>query len=302
MENSLKGFSKNPKVLSNFPVFLKSVEKATTKTGAPFIKGVLHNQDDIFFNIWSNSLAFGKLDWVNSVGKVLVINAEPNEYNGIVSLIINDVAPAPETIQVSSLIGTPLDLEKNYNALLARLQRVLSDKAYKVWETIMGTHLEDFKQEFAATYYHDNVKGGLLFHTLKILVFLETSMQLYSSIRNSTELDLIYLGTVLHDLGKIREYSMGSRTNIAFTTHEVLGALMVSEHKDLIIQEFNEEFYYRLLSIITQHHGEFGIRPNTVEAYVVHLIDMFESKMQFLNQSLTDNDDTILRIDDFKLQ
>jgi len=52
------------------------------------------------------------------------------------------------------------------------------------------------------------------------------------------------------------------------------------------IEPLGEEFYYRLQAIIQQHHGEFGEPCHTVEAYIVHLVDMFESRVQMLEESL----------------
>ena len=47
----------------------------------------------------------------------------------------------------------------------------------------------------------------------------------------------------------------------------------------LIIQCFDENFYYELISVLQGHHGkEWGDAPNTVLAYLVHLIDMVDSQ------------------------
>ena len=41
-----------------------------------------------------------------------------------------------------------------------------------------------------------------------------------------------------------------------------------------------------MCSIVEQHHGEFEESPRTIEAYVIHLIDKFESDLQYLDQTL----------------
>ena len=52
------------------------------------------------------------------------------------------------------------------------------------------------------------------------------------------------------------------------------------------IEPFGADFYYRLQAIIQQHHGEFGEPCHTVESYLVHLVDMFESRIEILEESL----------------
>jgi 3'-5' exoribonuclease len=67
----------------------------------------------------------------------------------------------------------------------------------------------------------------------------------------------------------------------------------MSRHKEDIIEVFGEEGYYRILSVIQQHHGEFSESCHTLESYIVHKADMLEAQMAKLNKDLADTGYTI---------
>ena len=61
-------------------------------------------------------------------------------------------------------------------------------------------------------------------------------------------------------------------------------------------------FYLELVAIISQHHGEFGERPKTVYSYLVHVVDLLDSRVSGLQKKL-DEDGTLgtYYFDDFRL-
>ena len=64
-------------------------------------------------------------------------------------------------------------------------------------------------------------------------------------------------------------------------------------------------FYRELQAIILEHHGEFGERPKTVYAYLVHVIDLLDSRVSGLQRKVEDlslEDTTNVSFDDYKLQ
>lgn len=126
-------------------------------------------------------------------------------------------------------------------------------------------------------------------------------MKLYPNINKVVDNDLFALGATIHDIGKIYEYTNGViEGNGLLVSHTTFGVEMLSKNKDFIVSLKSEEFYYRLLSIIQQHHGEFGEKPRTVEAYLVHMADYMESSFQAIEESYEKGIRTV-SIHDFKL-
>ena len=68
---------------------------------------------------------------------------------------------------------------------------------------------------------------------------------------------------------------------------------MLSKYKEFIIGLKSEEFYYRLLAIIEQHHGEYEETGRTLDVYLVHMVDNLESTYQAIDESIEKGSTTI---------
>jgi 3'-5' exoribonuclease len=67
-------------------------------------------------------------------------------------------------------------------------------------------------------------------------------------------------------------------------SHMISGVMALMEFKDAIEDLMGNDFFESLVSVISQHSGEYGERPRTVAAYVVHLIDTLESRLASLEE------------------
>ena len=151
--------------------------------------------------------------------------------------------------------------------------------------------------------HHDNCKGGLLAHTVKMVDFLPIVLDnypvLFSDKDDSGQLkespdkrDLLVIGCILHDIGKTREMDYGVYQKGSFVSHRFFGAEMVEEHKDYIVGQYGEEWFYHLIAILLQHHDQFGDPCRDVYALIVHKIDDIESSLTNLSQEIEQNGNT----------
>ena len=283
---------------------IQSYEEGITKKGSPFYNGILKATGNVDFKVWSGSL-FDELKEYDYRTQPVYIVAEVNVWNNSKSLILKEVHainPDELGIDITLLDPTSYDLDANEKEFYALMKSNLSEGAFELFKKIYSRIRPKFRKEYAAVTIHDAQRGGLLAHTLKMLRILDLCWEQYSNISTNLNKDIVYLGLAIHDMGKIVEYSDGSRTDIAYATHNFLGQEILFEFKKDIIEGFEVtmkpvndikfieplgvDFYYRLQAIIQQHHGEFGEPCHTVESYIVHLVDMFESRMQILEESL----------------
>ncbi len=131
----------------------------------------------------------------------------------------------------------------------------------------------------AATSIHHNWLGGLAQHSIEVAEqcqFLAKSYKL--------SLSLVTVGALLHDIGKLKEYSF---TGAAFTLtdegrlngHMQLGLEMLLPY----LEELPPIERAQIKHIILSHHGkkEWGspVVPQTPEAYAVFLADYTSSKL-----------------------
>lgn len=93
---------------------------------------------------------------------------------------------------------------------------------------------------------------------------------------------------MFHDLGKIREMNLGVYQNCSKVTHRFLGIEYLAQLKEMIVTSYSEEWYYDLVSILLQHHGEWGDPCKTLVSYIVSKVDLFESQMTLIPQLLNE--------------
>jgi 3'-5' exoribonuclease len=143
--------------------------------------------------------------------------------------------------------------------------------------------VEAFKNAPASLYLHHNWVGGLIEHICSVLDLAEAICQHYPEL----DRDLLVTGVLLHDVGKIREYSW--QTDIDRTDegrllgHLVLGDEMVAE-KIKQIPNFPPELAMRVRHMLISHHGvgDWGSPrpPMTLEAAALHFLEFTDAQLR----------------------
>lgn len=202
-----------------------------------------------------------------------------------------------------------IDPSKNAHEIGALVRKLMTEKGAQLTLHMLSDRGKELSVAMAAQYggYHDGKVGGLLNHIRKLLRYAEVAMTEYELLHTMSpeERDLVILGLVVHDFGKILELKNGAYTEISIVPHTYLGIEIISKYKDLIEETYNEMFYRELQAIILEHHGEFGERPKTVYAYLVHVIDLLDSRVSGLQrkvEGLELGDATNVAFDGYKLQ
>lgn len=168
------------------------------------------------------------------------------------------------------------DIDGNYLKFMNFLESNLSKPYQEAYHTILNTlRIEKrFKEEWAGAKNHDAQFGGLVIHTYKMLCLTRTMIE--NDARMAQYSDLLYLSVALHDIGKVLEMRNGKYTKNSFITHRSMGVEIVALCRNAVTALIGEDAYYRILSVIQGHHGEYGDKPTTVWAQLVHLIDMVD--------------------------
>jgi 3'-5' exoribonuclease len=150
----------------------------------------------------------------------------------------------------------------------------------------------DFRNAFmkspAAKGVHHNFIGGLLEHTLSVM---NACSALYPALaRYGLNRDIILAGALLHDIGKIIEYTSGKLIDVT-AEGRLIGHIYISskitDEEIENIEGFPGELRLQLIHLILSHHGqlEFGSPkvPMTKEAIFLHMIDDLDAKLAGLN-------------------
>lgn len=274
-------------------VYLRSYAKQPTKNAKYYYSGSIECGGSVPFKVWSGSSCYDELEKDTSrelEGSVCYIRGSINIWSGNHSVVIQSISPVSEVVDVSLFFNSKYNADKLLKEYENVIRGNVDENTYKVYELLVTAEVrERFKREFAALNYHDNCVSGLLAHSLKVTKMC-VLMSMYPEITKKVGKDLLFLSSAIHDIGKTLEYSNGSISPIGVSlSHCVSGALYVAEHKDKIVALKGEKFFRDLISVLSQHHGEFGEPCRTVAAYVVHLLDGLDASLTLVNQMIEES-------------
>lgn len=261
----------------NGVVYVKTREIKLTKTNSKYCQGMLADGKEIVsYKVWNNYL--DKFCEITENNKIINIKGKVNVYNGSVSIVITEAIPVDSGYEIKDFVtGHDKDaIEKEFYEINHRL---LSDAGMNVLNIVIRDNIKDrFFVEYAGMSMHDACPSGVANHTLKMLRIAESMINNDSRV-TPTMKELIILGIDFHDVGKIMEMLDGCYQKNSFVTHREFGLEILHTNKDFIVNEFDEDFYYRLASVIMGHHDKFEDPAKTIYAAIVHMIDMIDSQM-----------------------
>ncbi len=274
------------------------VATKTAKTGASYYEVVLADAtDDFKARVFGDSPAKPVLLTLKA-GTVVRISAYVGDFNGRPDLKLDNLEPLTDAERADpAIMGrlTPVsqhDPVKMKADLLGIVARIPHAALRATVESVLAEHGDRFYEAVAALGMHHAFRHGLLEHTLRMARCAEALLPLYPKVDPS----LAVAGIVLHDVGKIQEYSRlePGMAKANFTRagnlhgHLVLGAFLVRQHGMQVGLEAS--LLERLEHIILSHHTmrEYGAAaiPSTPEAVFVARIDDLDAKLSAVEEEL----------------
>lgn len=134
---------------------------------------------------------------------------------------------------------------------------------------------ESFRLSPAAKKVHHSYTGGLIDHTLSTTkIGLSISQQFDKIYGYKVDEDIVIAACLLHDLFKPYTYDKNDPTS-----NSPLGNYM--DHLVMIVIKLTQnKFPFKVVHAVAAHHGDSGpVRPETLEAMIVHLADYIDSKL-----------------------
>ena len=273
-------------------VLLKNFAQGSTNSGKPKYTGTIANIDEVKFNVWNNSSAYEYFDQLSPDVRphVVWISYSLSKYG----LVISSIKDA-DGFNPDSFIYHKYSAKEKAAEFVSALNTCgITDSAISVIRAVFHMDYNDavsqrIVKEYAAYSHHDNCATGLLAHTTKCIQLYNGIKKAYPFFENSKVNDLMVISLALHDVGKIYEMHDGVYQKYSFLTHRGLGLEHLLQYKKLIVDLYDEEFFYMICSVLLQHHGEYGENPRTVYAMIVHMIDDLEAQLTTIDDLLQDN-------------
>ncbi|NBV38306.1 MAG: HD domain-containing protein [Verrucomicrobia bacterium] len=274
------------------------VSTKPTKNGSSYFEFIIADaSDDMKVRVFADSPIKPVLTTLKS-GTPVRIGGVVGEFNGRPELKPDVLTPLTDAEKSDpAIMGrlTPIsqfDPVKMWEDLMAIVSRIPHASLRATVESVFAEHGERFCESVAAMGMHHAYRHGLLEHTLRMAQCAEALLPLYPRV----DVALTLAGTILHDIGKIQEYTRleAGMSRAGFTRagnlhgHLVLGAFIVREHAakvglDVSLRE-------RLEHILLSHHTmrEYGAcqTPSTPEAVFVARLDDMDAKLSAIEEEL----------------
>lgn len=265
-------------------VFLvKIINVAEGKDGKKYFNIILTDATgDMESRLWSYSADVERIVTKGSFAKV---RGKVNFYQGRKQFIISHIEKISEDkVNMDDFVmKSSVDPEVMYKKLLGVVDNLKDVYIRDLLRNIItdGEVARRLKTWQAGKSIHHAYRSGLLEHILSCTELAVTLSKHYRVNEN-----YVVAGCILHDLCKIYELTDG--LNVEYTEegklvgHLVKGLEIVDRYA-YKIKNFPHYTKMHLKHILLAHHGQYEYGspkiPQTSEAYLVHLIDLMDSKM-----------------------
>lgn len=266
--------------LFNEPFLLEDVSLRTTRDDRPFL----------LFKLRDKTGQIGAVYWdvpehmqsLAQNGTVLLVTGQVVIYRDALQLNITDLNPT-STADLTDFLPAS---RRPQTEMLAELDEHIASLGQPWQQLVTALLAEPFRSRFAdapaARNMHHAYIGGLLEHTISMATLADRLADHYPAVQR----DLLVTGALLHDMGKVIEYDIqggiGFSEDGRLVGHIIRAIVMVETAAAAI--DIDEDDLRQLIHLIASHHGkaEWGapVEPKTIEAVLLHQIDLLDSRVQ----------------------
>lgn len=179
--------------------------------------------------------------------------------------------------------------EKVYSEIISYIDKIQEEKLNSFVATYFTQHKDLIKIMPAAKLMHHNYIGGLMVHILECLKFAETNMNISDYKFNR---DNIIAACILHDIGKIFEYTIDLETGLIDYDENFRKEWLTHSQYGFSICMNNG--FKEIARMIAAHHGrsdwgaiiDLDQKDLEPELYFIHIVDNLSAKFGKINVHL----------------
>ena len=231
-------------------------------------------------------------------GAIVDVVGMVGTYRDALQLCVEQLAPADlstwDAEDLAALVpSAPIDVSA-YCTYVANLVRSIAlPDLREICDCLLTSYWDHFCVIPAGKSVHHAFLHGLLMHTVDMAVVAET---VAANNKGTVNRDLLIAGVLLHDIGKVIEFETSPLTGLVtgyskhgnLMGHSVLGALLIAQAAEDIGTD--PECSMLLQHMLLSHHGDPASGaakvPLTIEAEILHDLDMLDSRKQIYAENL----------------
>ena len=284
-----KDFTEGERVETN--LLISSLLRGTTNSGSPYLTLVLQDcTKSIDAKLWDLK---PELEKQLEIGKVYNFDLEIIKYKNNLQAKVLRVLPIPQAdINMEEFVfKSPVAKDTLRQNIQEGISLINNENLAKIVSACLNFYSSDVYEYPAAAKIHHNFIGGLATHTSGMIKLAVALCSIYPSVNR----DYLLAGVIVHDLGKIEELTSPVVTEYS-TQGKLLGHISIMDARLLEIGKQlgleNSEELMILRHMILSHHGqfEFGspVRPETLEAEMLNLIDNIDARVNTIDKALAE--------------
>ena len=263
-------------------VFSIGDTKAGTKMGKLQLKNL---SDDTLLNciLWEETLNRYDEKVFRTGNIVRIVSATFNEkFNNCLVSTLSLIKEAKMGLDEN-------EQEKVYSQLISYFDKIKDEKLNAFLTRYFMEHKDKIKVTPAAKLMHHNYVGGLIVHTLECLQYAEKNMDISDYKFNR---DNIYAACILHDIGKIYEYTINTETGLIDYDENFRKEWLTHSQYGFTICMANG--FKKVAKMIAAHHGrsdwgaiiDLDQKDLEPELYFIHIVDNLSAKFGKINVHL----------------
>lgn len=184
----------------------------------------------------------------------------------------------------------PVDISDTKDYLQQMIFRIENATWQRIVRALYGKYEKEFYSYPAAKTNHHAFYAGLSYHTATMVRLADAIGDIYPQLNKS----LLFAGIMLHDLAKVIELSGPDDTSYTVRGSLIGHISLIDEEITKVLIELGiddtKEEVTVLRHVILSHHGllEYGspVRPQIMEAEILHMIDNIDAEMMMMITAL----------------
>lgn len=257
-----------------------------TKAGSKMGKLQLKNPDDnTLLNciLWEETLKRFDPKIFRSGNKLRIVSGSFNEkYNNCLVSAIELIEEAPTGLNEEQT-------KQYYDGIFSYIDKIKDENLKSFIKDFFEKHEKEIKTAPAAKLMHHNYEGGLLVHTYECCKIADS---IVDTVFQRINTDNLYAACILHDIGKIFEYTVDTESGLIDYNEEFKKDWLT--HSQYGYSLCMNNGFKEVARMIAAHHGraEWGaiidLNEKDLEpsVYIVHHIDDISAKFGKTNVAM----------------
>lgn len=279
-------------VRSSFMVKSKGIMQA--KNGQPYLALTLGDRTGcVDTRVWTKDVV--ELASTFREGDVIAVSGKAQWFQNRMQLVVDNLVPLEMPVTLTDYLPkADGDSEAKYQELVSVFEGLDCPWTRRLALDLLADPEISARYPLApaAKTIHHAYLGGLLTHSLHLIRMVNVVAPLYPRLNRNT----LLFGAAFHDFGKVFELSydgnFGYSDEGRLVGHIAIGTVLV-DRAIRKIDGFPSDLEFQLKHMILSHHGkiEYGspVKPQTLEAQLVHHLDDMDSKLNSI-QELIDSE------------